>query len=162
MATVRDIARQVVEALPNDADFTDLDEFLFERAMVETGRTDFELGRTRRAEDLLQTAGETRLHALWSEHAAKAFLEALKTSHSGSPDDTRVFATAVAEAYVAFPTQGSISLPEMGDPTIREVPVRTPRLPYRLLYDLVDGVLRVLCFTNNVTCYRNARGRAAP
>jgi hypothetical protein len=43
---VKAVALQVVSALPEDADFSDLDEFLYERAMVERGRDDSRAGRT--------------------------------------------------------------------------------------------------------------------
>jgi hypothetical protein len=49
VAEVKRIARQVVEALPDDASFSDLEEFLFERAMVEAGRDDIREGRVRTA-----------------------------------------------------------------------------------------------------------------
>lgn len=46
MSKVKEVARQVVNALPEEADFADLDEFIWERAEVEQGRDDFEAGRT--------------------------------------------------------------------------------------------------------------------
>jgi hypothetical protein len=149
VTSVKDVARQVTEALPDDADYSDLAEFLFEREMVEVGRDDFEAGRVTR-----------RSGAVWSNHAAQARGEALLGSHSGSASDTRAFEAIVAKASDSGKLlSGTVtSLPEMGDATIREVPIRIARIRHRLLYEAVEGTVRVLWFTSNVTCYRNVRG----
>jgi hypothetical protein len=149
MTRVKDVARQVVEALPHDASFSDLAEFLFEREMVEAGRDDLQAGLVAR-----------RSGAVWSNHAAKALGETLLGSHSSSASDTRAFEAIVTEASDSRRLLSATvtSLPEMGDATIREVPIRTARIRYRLLYEVVDGTVRVLWFTSNVTCYRNVRG----
>jgi plasmid stabilization system protein ParE len=80
----------------------------------------------------------------WSEHATEALLEALRTSHAASVDESRAFAAAVAAAVdslAAAPRAGR-SLPEMGDPSILEVPVATARIQYRLIYDVQDVTVR--------------------
>jgi hypothetical protein len=162
VAEVKRIARQVVEALPDDASFSDLEEFLFERAMVEAGRDDIREGRVRTAAELAPWAnrGTWDVAVVWSEQSAVAFVEAFQGSHSDSPENARAFEGAVAQAasHARLQPGGGVSLPEMGDPSIREVRIPTPRIRYRLLYEVADGVPRVLWFTSNTTCYRNVRG----
>jgi plasmid stabilization system protein ParE len=160
VADVKAVALQVVSALPDDADFSDLDEFLYERAMVERGRDDFRAGRTRSpgeaAPDIVSSLQPT---VTWAEHATEAFVEALRTSHAASPEESRAFGAAVVsavESLVAAPQAGR-SLPEMGDPSILDVTIATHRISYRLIYDLQGRTVRVLWFTDNTTCYRNAR-----
>lgn len=129
MTDVKAVALQVISALPNDANFTDLDEFLFERAMVERGRDDLHAGRTRSPWKAAPTAvASTRNpNVTWSEHATEAFLEALRISHATSLDESRGFVATVAaevDSLAAAPRAGR-SLPEMGDPSILEVSVAT-------------------------------------
>jgi len=100
VAEVKRIARQVVEALPDDASFSDLEEFLFERAMVEAGRDDIREGRVRTAAELAPWAnrGTWDVAVVWSEQSAVAFVEAFQGSHSDSPENARAFEGAVAQA----------------------------------------------------------------
>lgn len=69
---VKRIAAEVVAALPADADFDDLDEFLFERAQVERGREDFEAGRVLSTHDVLGDTARDVSTVLWAESAATA------------------------------------------------------------------------------------------
>jgi len=158
---VKAVALQVVSALPDDADFSDLDEFLYERAMVERGRDDLCAGRTRSPREAAPEIVPSRLHptVTWAEHATEALVEAARTSHATSPEESHAFGAAVASAVdslVAAPRAGR-SLPEMGDPSILDVAVATERIRYRLIYDVHGAAVRILWFTNNITCYRNAR-----
>lgn len=61
------------------------------------------------------------------------------------------------QAVIESPEAG-ISLPEMGDPSIREVHFRMPRPVCRIIYDVEESVVRILWFTDNRTCYRNGKG----
>lgn len=159
MADVKAVALQIVSALPDDADFSDLDEFLYDRAMVERGRDDLRAGRTRSpreaAPEIIPSLHPT---VTWAEHATEALVEALRTSHAASPEESRAFGAAVATAVDSLvrAPQGGRSLPEMGDPSILEVALATARIRYRLIYD-VQGTVRILWFTDGITCYRNAR-----
>jgi plasmid stabilization system protein ParE len=161
VVNVKAVAMQVVSALPDDAGFSDLDEFLYEREMVELGRDDFGVGRTRSLHETIPDVGSsgTQPEAAWSEHAIEAFQEALRTSHSASAEEARDFGATVLAAANSLSSSPDLgrSLPEMGDPSIREVPVRTARIRYRLIYDVVGMGARVLHFTSNITCYRNVR-----
>jgi hypothetical protein len=150
---VKRIAAEVVAALPADADFDDLDEFLFERSQAERGREDFEAGRVVSTLDVLGDAAQGLSMVLWAESAATAFREAGET-----PDRNSLVAAVLEVARkLARTEETSITLPEMGDPSIREHHVRTPRSRYRILYDTRESNCRVLWFTNNTTCYRNVR-----
>lgn len=164
MVAVKDVARQVVEALPHDAGFSDLAEFLFERAMVEAGRDDIRDGRVRTGAELAPwaTRGTWDVGVAWSEQSAVAFVEAFQSSHSDSPENARAFEAAVAEAasHASLRSGDGVSLPEMGDPSIREVRIPTRTIRYRLLYEVTDGAPRVLWLTSNITSYRNVRGKA--
>ena len=165
MLGVKDVARQVIEALPSDANFSDLAEFLFERAMVEAGRDQIRDGQTPSAVDFAPGAkpGAWDPTVVWSEQSAHEFVEAFQASHSGSPEEARSFEGAVADAArrACLSPLGGTSLPEMGDISIRELRIRTERISYRLIYEVVEDTPRVLWFTSNVTCYRNVRGREA-
>ena len=160
MATVREIARQVVDALPEDADFSDVDEFLYERAMVEQGRDELAAGKTRWPGRLTPLTDAKRPQVVWSEHAAADFEVTLASSEASSPEEAHAFESAVLQAAssVASDPGVGMTLPEMGDPSIKEVPIGTSHIRYRLLYDFKDRVVRILWFMNNTTCYRNVRG----
>ena len=85
MSKVKEIALQLVEALPEEADFSDLDEFIFERAEVETGRDDFEQGRTCSFEQVFSKVNRvgTSTRVELSKHAVDSlneFIGALKSS----------------------------------------------------------------------------------
>jgi hypothetical protein len=144
MTRLKQAAREVVEAMPDDADLSDLAEFLFEREMVETGRDDFVAGRT------LSRAG-----VAWSQQADRCFKEVLSSARWRSTEEARCFEVAVEEA--AMRLGKGVSLPEMGDPRIREVRVASPLISYRVVFETVGGAARVLWFTNNQSCYRNVR-----
>jgi hypothetical protein len=150
---VKKIAMEVVAALPADADFGDLDEFLFERAQVEQGREDFEAGRVRATSDVLGDAARDLATLLWAENAATAFREANATQDR----DSLVSAVLEVARNLGRPGDAGVALPEMGDPSIREHHVRTPRIRYRVVYDTAGSKRRILWFTDNTTCYRNAR-----
>lgn len=160
MANVKAVAQQVLDALPPDADFSDLDEFLFERAQVEDGRDEFYAGSTRSLQEILPGAEipPTTSTTPWSDLAASELLEARRNSHSTSMEETAAFektVLAAVESIVAAPERG-LSLPEMGDRSIREVRIKTPsRITYRIVYDVLDNGVRILWFTSNITCYRN-------
>ena len=152
---VKKIAAEVVAALPADADFEDLDEFLFERAQVEQGREDFEAGRVLSTSDVLGDAARDVSTVVWAESAATAFREA-NDEHDRSRDSLVAAVREVARD-LGRSEEAGITLPEMGDPSIRERHVQTPRSRYRVLYDTRASNYRVLWFTNNTTCYRNMR-----
>ena len=89
---VKRIAAEVVAALPADADFDDLDEFLFERAQVEQGREDFEVGRVLSTREVLgETTGDVST-VLWAQSAAAAFREV--NDGQDPPQDSLVAAVA--------------------------------------------------------------------
>ena len=150
---VKKIAGEVVAALPADAGFDDLDEFLFERAQVERGREDFEAGRVLSARDVLGDAAGLSA-VVWAQSAAEEFREAINTQ-----DRRESFVAAVVEVArgLGRTDESSVTLPEMGDVSIREQHVETPRCLYRVLYDTRGSKYRVLWFTSNTTCYRNVR-----
>ena len=151
---VKKIAADVVAALPADADFDDLDEFLFERAQVEKGREDFEVGRVLSTREVLgETTGEVST-VVWAQTAAAAFRREVNDGHD---QDTLVAAVADVVSKLDRSKESGITLPEMGDPSIRERHVRTPHVRYRALYDTQGSKHRVLWFTSNTTCYRNVR-----
>jgi len=150
---IKEIATEVVAALPADADFGDLDEFLFERAQVEQGREDFEAGRVRATSDVLCDVARDLSAVLWAESAATAFGEA----QNAQDRDSLVVAVLEVARKLGRSEEAGISLPEMGEPSIRERHVRTPRSRYRIVYDTRGSKYRVLWFTNNTTCYRNVR-----
>jgi hypothetical protein len=152
--SVKTIAGEVVAALPADAGFEDLEEFLFERAQVEEGREDCEADRVLSARDVLGDAAADLSAVVWAQSAADLFREA-----SDAHDDREVFVAAVVEAarVLARGTESSVTLPEMGDATIRERHLAIGRRRYRVIYDTRGSTHRVLWFTDNTTCYRNVR-----
>jgi hypothetical protein len=152
---VKRIAAEVVAALPADAHFEDLDEFLFERAQVEEGREDFELGRVLASREVLGETARDVFTFIWSQSAETSFREA--TDRQDHAQDSLVAAVAEVVRKLDHSEESDITLPEMGDPSIRERYVRTPRGRYRVLYDRQGSKHRVLWFTNNTTCYRNVR-----
>ncbi len=150
---VKEIATEVVAALPADADFGDLDEFLSERAEVEQGREDFKGGRVQATSDVLGDAAQDLSTVLWADSAATEFREAINRQNNES------LVPAVLEVLrdLGRSEEKGVTLPEMGDPSIRERHVRTPRIRYRVVYDTCESKYRVLWFTSNTTCYRNGR-----
>lgn len=66
MSKVREVAWHVVEALPPDADFSDLDELLRERAEVEQARDDFEAAAPDRWRRLSLKRSEFLPQAKWN------------------------------------------------------------------------------------------------
>lgn len=165
MSKVRDIARQIVDALPDDADFDDLDEFLWERVDVEHGRDDFDEGRI---EPFRNIDPEAKAHpgvsALrWSEHAAESYRKTKQNWKSRSPAELEEFSSAVLQALESLneSLDAGINLPEMGDSSIRELRARVKHIAYRIIYDVNEGHVRTLWFTDNKTCYRNIIGYPA-
>lgn len=152
---VKKIAAEVVAALPADADFEDLDEFLFERAQVEEGREDCEAGRVLSTPEVLGDAAQDVSAVVWAERAVTAFRQA--TDEQDAPQDAFIAAVIVVAREIGRANEAGITLPEMGDPSIRERHIRTPRTRYRVLYDSRNLKCRVLWFTSNTTCYRNVR-----
>jgi hypothetical protein len=152
---VKQIAAQIVAALPADAHFQDLEEFLFERAEVEEGREDFEASRVAAAADVLGAAAASLSDVVWAQSAAAAFRSAIDASGRSSGE----FTDPVLAALRTLGRSGArdLSLPEMGDPSIRERHVEIAARRYRILYDTRGSTYRILWFTNNVTCYRNVR-----
>jgi hypothetical protein len=156
---VKQIAGEVIAALPEDADFDDLEEFLFERARVEQGREDCEAGRVLSNAEVIGDAAVGESDLVWAEHAATDLREAIAVAE----EDSRIVSGSLIAAVRRATQQllrdkdKGITLSEMGDPSIRELHVQTPRTRYRLVYDTRGSVFRVLWFTNNTTCYRNAR-----
>ena len=151
--SVKTIAGEVVAALPADAGFEDLEEFLFERAQVEEGREDCEAGRVLPARDVLGDAAADLSAVVWAQSAADLFRE-----ESDAHDDRVAFVKAVVDAACALArAESSVTLPEMGDATIRERHLAIGRRRYRVIYDTRGSTHRVLWFTNNTTCYRNVR-----
>jgi hypothetical protein len=151
-----------VDALPDDADFGDLDEFLWESVDVERGRDDFAEGRISRFRDIARESvpGAEVGHLIWSDQAAEYYGETLQNLRTHFPDDLNHFEPNVQKALQSLTgaTSEGITLPEMGDPSILELRVRVGRHMYRIIYDLLESKPRILSFTNNKTCYRNVRG----
>src|SRR5262245_21162333 len=127
---VKRIAAEVVEALPSDADFGDLDEFLFEREQVQQGREDFKTGRVLSSQEVLGDVAREMRTVVWAQTAAAQFRD-VNDTHGAT------FVAAVVEVLhcLGSSKESDITLPEMGDASIRERHVATPRTRYRLVYE---------------------------
>lgn len=158
--TVKEAAQQVVSALPADATFSDLGDFLFERATVEQAREEFAIGSVLSTGDVLRDEVGEPATFLWAESAAGGFEELRAAAKQHYPDELPALIDGLrsALARIGTPEGGGITLPEMGDPTIREIRFRAGRLACRLLFESQDGACRILWFTNNTSCYRGVRG----
>lgn len=158
---VKEIAQQVVSALPEDADFSDLDEFLFERAIVEEGRHDFLESHTFPCCDVLGSEYFGEREPLWSRSAAEGLREIIAAAKEHYPADVSSILSGIRDIIVGLGSTETLdnTLPEMGDPSIREIPLIVGYRHYRLIFDRQGGVPRVLWFTNNTSCYRNVKGR---
>ena len=83
-----------------------------------------------------------RRRVVWTDHARDTLNEALAYIAQDSPDAaSRIAAALIQEAatLVTLPERGRI-VPELEDPTIRELLVR----PFRLIYEVNPAEVRVL------------------
>ena len=158
---VKEIAQQVVNTLPEDADFSDLDDFLFERAMVEESRQDFDESRTLPCCDVLGSEYFSAREPLWSRRAAEGLGEIIAAAKEHYPADMFSILSGIRDIIVGLDRSENIedTLPEMGDTSIREARLMVGNRSYRLIFDRRGGVPRILWFTNNTSCYRNVKGR---
>ena len=153
--TVKDIAYQLAAALPDDASLDDLSEFLYERSDVERGRQDCAAGRSLPNCEVLGADLTKSTQPVWSACAASA-LEATIEALAGRHDRLSILSGARDATEECLVADG-ITLPEMGDPAIREIHVRIGTIRYRLIFERLDNSTNVLDWTNNTTCYRNVR-----
>lgn len=162
MSKARDVALELAKALPEDADFDDLDEFLWERVDVENGRDDFVEGRIRSSREIMGEREVTpEVGALnWSESAAESYLKSLDHWSSTSSAELTMFESATLQALESLVAsrRAGITLPEMGDASIQELRVRVNDIAYRIIHDVRDDATRILLFTDSRTCYRNMKG----
>ena len=151
--SVKQVAQQLVAALPDDATFQDLDEFLWERSEVERGRDDLASGQVSSHAEVTGSQEPGMEGVLWSGHAAESLRAAVEE------EERAALLSAVHEACRSLVAgEGSaISLPEMGDAGILEIAVRLARRRFRLLHERKGASIRMLWFTDNTTCYRNIR-----
>ncbi len=115
---VKHIAEQVVAALHEGADFSDLDEFLYERSMVEKGRDECEHGKVLSNADVLWRRKAATPGPPWAEHAAAALREALEVAKKTASPASQPFARRCAKppsAWWMAPRRGS-PCPRWGTP----------------------------------------------
>lgn len=85
-----------------------------------------------------------RRQVVWAEHARRALEEALNYIAERSPQSARRLAERVlerADSLDTFSERGRI-VPEVGDPTLRELLID----PFRLLYEVDERQVRIVGF----------------